>query len=187
MTTHFDMLQRRRPSRILRCRGNVDNVCTSVILPFACATMFSATGFNFDKFSVPFWRERPPLFAFRAPDSSKNAIMGRRMPRNDAIRWRTLSFFLPNGGFVFWASNAMSAVAEEHVRLRHHSSPQQIWQRPPLWFGLHLSPWSPWTLPLSGATWAASRPILRCMAFKMAVCTQRDRLPLVVFCAKKSK
>jgi len=141
----------------------------SIILELARATMMGAAGFDFDKISVIFGREHPPLFAFRAPNASKNPIVRRRMPRDDAIRWRTLAFTVPRGGFVLWTSNAMATKAEENVRLRHHSSPQQIWQRPPLWFGLHLSPCSPWTRPLSGATWAASRPMFRCMAFKMAV------------------
>ena len=86
-----------------------------------------------------------------------------------------------------WTSNNSTTFAKESVLICHHSSPQQIVQRPPRCFGLHLSPFSPWTRPLSGATCLASTPICRCMALSMAVCTHLDRLPLVVFCAKKSK
>lgn len=86
-----------------------------------------------------------------------------------------------------WTSNNSTTFAKKSVLSRHHFSPQQIEQRPARCFGLHLSPFSPWTRPLSGATCLASTPICRCMAFKMVVCTHRLRFPLVVFSAKKSK
>jgi len=66
--------------------------------------------------------------------------MRRRMPGHDAVRGRSLAFFVPFGGFVFGSSDPIATVAEEHVCPGHHSSPQQISQRPFLWLGLHLSP-----------------------------------------------
>ena len=67
----------------------------SLALKLARATMMGAAGFDFDKISVIFGRVHPPLFAFRAPNTSKNTIVRRRMPGDDAIRGRALAFSVP--------------------------------------------------------------------------------------------
>lgn len=123
--------------------GNVGKTCTSHVLPRARTAVIGATWFHFYKIPVVGGHEHPPLFTFRAPDSSKNAVIHGRMPWNDAVPGRAVAIFFPHRGFVLRSSNAVTAIAEENVRLRHHSSPQQIVHLPLLWFGLHLSPCSP--------------------------------------------
>jgi len=126
---------------------------------------------------------RPPLTAAAAANPSKLAVTRTCMPGHDVVDWRILGA----RSNVCRSSNGSAAVTEERVDLGHHSSPQQIVHLPLRCFGLHLLPCSPCTRPLSGATCEASRPMDRCIALRTAVCTHRERLPLVVFCAKKSR
>ena len=127
--------------------------------------------------------ERPPLTAAAAANSSKRTISRASMPRNHVVNRCIFRI----GHVVGWSPQRLATIAEERVDLGHHSSPQQIVHLPLRCRGLHLSPCSPCTRPLSGATCDASRPMDRCIALRTAVCTHRERLPLVVFCAKKSR
>lgn len=127
--------------------------------------------------------ERPPLAARSTSNSSKNTIARASMPGHDVVDRRILDARSKIGG----TTDGSAAVTKERVDLGHHSSPQQIAHLPLRWFGLHLSPCSPWMRPLSGAVCCASRPMDRCIARRTAVCTHRERFPLVVFSAKKSR
>jgi hypothetical protein len=109
--------------------------------------------------------EVPPLAALAASNTTNHAITRASMPGHDVVDWFGVGFWHDIGR----SPNRLAAVAEERVDLCHHSSPQQIMHLPLRCFGLHLSPCSPWTLPLAGATCSASLPMFRCIAFNTAV------------------
>ena len=74
-----------------------------------------------------------------ACDTDLQCITHLKVPFERTIR-RNLAVAL---ALRTWASNNSTAFAQECVLVCHHSSPQQIVQRPALWFGLHLLPCSP--------------------------------------------
>ena len=107
----------------------------------------------------------PPLAALAASNSTDRTVARASMPGHDVVDWFGIGF----GHGIGRSAQGFSAVAEERVDLCHQSSPQQIMHFPLRWFGLHLSPCSPWILPLAGATCSASLPMFRCIAFNTAV------------------
>jgi len=124
---------------------------------------------------VHLWLDkRPPLFAWSASNCFHRCILRACMPCDATVSRRILL----RRRDVCRTADSSTAVAEESVDDRHHSSPQQTAHLPLLCFGLHLFLSSPWTLPVSGATWAASRAwTIACV--RSFCLTHPEKLPIL--------
>ena len=111
------------------------------------------------------------------------------VPTRQTLHHRVPIFAIPSQPTYTLGHSAYDGTAftQKRALSSHHSSPQQTWHFPFRCFGLHLSPMFPWIRPLSGDVCLASAPSDVDIALNIAVCTHRERFPLVLFSAKKSK
>ena len=143
---------------------------TSALTPPSRATLLHiSVGFVDFRFG-----KSPPLLAVTATDRLHWCILRSGIPGNATVS-RRIVFTRSD---ITRATNSSTAVTEESIDDGHHSSPQQTAHLPLLCFGLHLLPSSPWILPTSGATWAAS--LASTIACVRSFClTHPEKLPIL--------
>jgi hypothetical protein len=100
---------------------------------------------------------QPIPSAAAALDAVKLAVTDSSMPGDDVVDRRSILVGLARRR----TSDLTATIAEEYVRPGHHSSPQQIGQRPLRCKGLHLSFVSPQIRAEEGAMCAPWLPSSR--------------------------